>query len=76
MLLSILTLFTTLSAWVDFMASMMVGLVFTPPRCLKQPKNFSSGSWLSLSLKKKDTPGIFKINGTNSKNEFTACMHA
>ncbi len=29
--------FTTLSAYVDFMAPMIVGLVLIPPRCIKQP---------------------------------------
>ncbi len=31
----ILTLFTTLSTCVDFMAPMIVGSVLTPPRCQK-----------------------------------------
>lgn len=63
--------FMTRKVWVDFSASLIVGLLFTRPCCRMQPKKFSKGSWLSLPLKKKETPGSSRISGTSSKNEFT-----
>lgn len=68
--------FTTRRVWIDCIAWITVGLSLTWSQLLPdmvQPKNFSRGSWLSLTLKKTATPGSFKIllYGVNSRKDET-----
>ena len=56
----------TRSFWVFLQNSVTVGFSFTQPLWRWQPKNFSRGSWLILSLKKTSTPGMVKIKRTSS----------
>lgn len=63
--------FTTRRACVFLQNSCTVGFSFTPPRCLWHPKNFSSESWQSFSLKKQVTPSMVNRNFTNATKDFT-----
>ena len=57
-ILSIQIELITLNVSVFLINSVTVGFWLALPACRYMPKNFSTGSWFILALKKLDTPGI------------------
>ena len=69
------TLSMTLRACVFFKNSLTDGFSLVLPLCLCCPKQFSSGSWHILPLRKDVTPGMVKMNLTISTKDRTAGMY-